>query len=388
VNSPDEFHLQLVSLAIVSGLKPRQLCNLLADEAVREARWGDYARLERGSLTAMTRRLGDWLHDLRAELSEVTRQSPRIFWDRQWLDVLVGASVLLGLGLFFAYRLFPVCWSDREAVLIASKDLEPGRELVAADWVEGQWLPVSDDRLPAKENPTGWRVRHRIYGGQPLRSADLERQQVVATRDIVAGEIVTTESIELALSTVVLGALLELRGAAGQQTSQKIVTGMVITTGLLKAPLARSPRVVAAGWLPAFRVLRSGDVIGDPAGPAAAELLRDVEGQLILYDLAEGEPVAGALLTLPFPVADLASRRVIFLDSLAGGFELRAGSRISLWVTPSGNVSEAFEIVDVAVLQVGKEGGALVALGEAEATRLTPFIGRAEIVVWRLVSVP
>lgn len=384
-DSQDEFHLQLASLAVASGLTPSHLLNLLADEAVYEVRWGDYARLGRGGPSALVRWFWGWQRNLGAELREVLRQRPRVFLGRQWLDVMVTVVLLLGLFLFVTTRLLPVLGAEREAGLIASHNLEPGQVLRSGDWVERRWLPVTGDRLSASTDPAGWLTTRKVYGGQPLRHADLERHQVVAARDLAAGETLTRDSVELVLSAAVADALLTGAGVSGKRARWKIVAGTVITDNLLDAP---PPRVIATGWLPAFRVLREGDVAGDPAGPSTDELVRKVEGQLTFRDLAAGEAVDGALLALRFSTADLADRRVIPLDALAAGFELRAGSRVSLWVTPARDTEEAFEIGDVLVLRPAGEVPALVALTTAEFTRLAPWLGRSKIAAYQMVSAP
>jgi hypothetical protein len=384
--SQDDFDLQFVSIVDISGISSSQLLSLLADEAVFEVRWGDYARLKSSSGGALAHWVWSGLKDVGTELREVLQQSPRVLLGRQWLDVVVAAVVVLGLWMFVANRLLPVFAAEREPSLIARHDLGSGQMLGPEDWVQSRWLPVSGDRLDVTSNPADWRTTSKIAGGQPLGYSDLERRQVVAARDLAAGEILSSGSVELEFSAVSPDAFLTGEGLVDTKTRWKILAGTVITSDLLDpAP----PRVVAAGWLPAFHVLRLSDVVAEPNSPSAVGLVQQVLGGLTLRDLADGESVEGALLTLPFPEDELVDRRVIPVEALAAGFELRAGSRVSLWISPAGDPAAAFELEGVLVLRAATGGEpTLVALTEEELGRLVPWLGRSKIVAYRLVSVP
>jgi hypothetical protein len=156
---------------------------------------------------------------------------------RQWLEslrrhqlemvLLVGALIILSLLLF---RVIP-----SQQVIIAARSLESGHMLQQGDLSAGRAQGAAYlDGDPA--DLSGWILSRDVPQGKPLRTEDVSRLQVVATRDIPSGTKIEAGEVRLSWSPYQRDAELKVNNVIGSQARYDIQDGKVVLGDFIAAP--------------------------------------------------------------------------------------------------------------------------------------------------------
>jgi flagella basal body P-ring formation protein FlgA len=153
------------------------------------------------------------------------------FPQRNWPWLVVALTVLLLCGL--AARAFgflqdiPQPFGLKDHVVLAARNLEVGR-ILRPDDVYTVLLVPQPGYFTSAEQLTGMMLAQGIESQKPIRFENVLRPQVVAVRDLPAGEIIARDAVSLTWATYQPDAITNLGGVVGYTVIQGLRAGQVV----------------------------------------------------------------------------------------------------------------------------------------------------------------
>jgi hypothetical protein len=196
----------------LTELLPARLLQLLVSELLRRADALDLnvpvpPKLQRPSVEKSTlnaaKRVGHWL---RRHLFDL---------------ILLFALISVGFLILRAAGILPD-WPPpvglSESVVVTRRDLKAGEVLQLDRDLSIARLPLKENYFKSPSDLEGLILRQDVSAQKPLRTENLERMQLVATKDIPGGEKIARDAVTLAWSPYNAKALLRPESAVDHKT--------------------------------------------------------------------------------------------------------------------------------------------------------------------------
>jgi hypothetical protein len=142
---------------------------------------------------------------------------------------------IMGVGLLVAVLVCLRLWVPsrvgwREPTVIAAQDLETGQVLRQDDLIQ---IPFErhDDHFVDTKSLEGTRLAMAVLRGRPLRHSDVLRPQVVATRDLHEGAIITRDAVRVIWSAYDPEATLRLEEVIGHRAIRALKKDTAVLAG-------------------------------------------------------------------------------------------------------------------------------------------------------------
>lgn len=342
------------------------------------------------------------------------------FWlARFWLEAL-----LITVAAFLIFELIDLKWNSRDTFVVTTRDLRAGAPLGADDlsvarigifghyFESTDYFPTRDRILPPRQAPGSAtqrcpglaplpaltassitseepRLARDVPAGRPLRFADVLTPQVVATRDIPIGAIVTSDAMVSTSAPYRPEAFgcqpLDFAGRAAQVT---IRAGDPLTPASVGPAPRFASQVVASRALSPLETVASEDVRIEfrPWEPGALLAVDDVLGRYPVQEVPAGATVRVSHLGVIDRGADpaaIAAAGSITVEVAALSQSVQPGSRVSLVFSPRSG-PPVLVLHDVLVLDVARQaqGGTLVVrLPRAALMEVVPRLRTSDVSV-------
>lgn len=171
--------------------------------------------------------------DAECEAEKAATGELKRLWPEAFLILSVCMLFLLVLRAVGAEEFLPRPFELRGNVLLAVRDLEPGRVLRSGDLRVAR-ASARDDYFQVIDETRGLILSRGVSRQQPLRFEDVLRLQVVATKDVLPEAIITPDEVSLTWCHYDPGATVSLDQAAGHRALQAIRAGDVILSEFIE----------------------------------------------------------------------------------------------------------------------------------------------------------
>jgi hypothetical protein len=219
-------------------LLPPSLINTLRTELLRRA---DYLNLDVPPQTTSEVVWDESKKSIWRQVALVLRKAEPWF-RHHLLDCVVVLSIVGLVLLIFraagAFDDYPSPLGLRDRVVVTRRDLRAGEVLHVERDLSQARLPTKDTYFTSTAGLEGLILTRDVSSQKPLRSADLLRFQVIATKDINSGEQITPDAVTLAWSAYHPKALVRMDDATNRQSQYAIRKSTVILADAVppKAP--------------------------------------------------------------------------------------------------------------------------------------------------------
>lgn len=342
--------------------------------------WGDKGRRLFRDDPARRQRL---VRDLTRVASLESDKQDKTLLGRYWLDLLLVFSLALFLGLMARAFLPQKGGSSRAgSVAIALRSLKAG-ELLRPETLHG-----SDGlELPKGKRPgPALRLITDVPEGGYIFPENLERYEVIALRDIPAGEAIPSDAVRREWKAYRKKPAALLEQIVGNRASQTIPRGATVRPGQIESESVLVDQMVASQTLPRFHRVTAADVHVERRSRQPGALLRspDAVGHYPLEEIEAGSTLTNKSLSSGvLEPADLEGRQLLTLRVQPPSFRMaaRLPARISLAISvPKGLQGLLLRNVPVLAVDSGSNGPTVVvALAEEEIQQLLPLLPDAQI---------
>ncbi|MCC6177480.1 MAG: hypothetical protein IT305_19450 [Chloroflexi bacterium] len=311
---------------------------------------------------------------------------------RNWLVLMAGLLVLgawlsirAGLGAFAPSQLLSV-----QHGAIAVHDLRAGDVLAAEDVKLGP-ISAENDSATTPGVLIGARIEEDVAQGRPILQRQVRREQVLATRNIAAGEVLPRDAVRLDWSELDPEAAVRAYQVVGWRAARPIAKDQVVETTALELS-APDPTLVSQvivrrpDGLQPFQPIRQEDIalrdaVGEPGVLTSVDQAID---RYAFQSLPVGAPIRSDQLgPRSLPGSD-PTRRVVTVMVTGGVTDrVQPGARLILHVVPHGNGTPVL-VPDAIVLGLYRTGAQLTLVVwalERDVAAALPLLGQSDIYV-------
>ena len=175
--------------------------------------------------------------DLLAQGECVLPDDSKSLVQRRWLDiVLLAFSLLLAVLAVRAIGVMtgaPLGIGIPGEVIVARHDLESGHALIRATDLRLVRIASNSKYVKPSDLPDGAILVRDVPRGAPLRGADVQRLQVIATHDIPMGQRIDRSAVTLAWSAYQPLAALQLDAVVGHTAVLPVHSGSTLVQALV-----------------------------------------------------------------------------------------------------------------------------------------------------------
>jgi flagella basal body P-ring formation protein FlgA len=144
------------------------------------------------------------------------------FFRNNWLEWTIALLLVSLLMLWLQAR------SYAKSVVIASHSLESGRIIEASSDLYSARFPSDVNCFNSASQLQGLMLTRAMRAGEPIRFEHVQRLQLVATKEIAAGQVILTDAVALAWSPYKKSAFVNSSQVLNRKSQRAIKSGEVI----------------------------------------------------------------------------------------------------------------------------------------------------------------